>query len=174
MNRDCPSPWWDVFPEGVPNVEFVEFEEVHTSSGIQGKMAYDYFGEVDYHSILSRMRHTPHCASVVAVHGRFHRIPDTDLSNMVEAIPVGTDRVFLLCDNHRESLKGRLKEKGIEVINARSREMSDDFDRKPSDTADFIADWRSLCTASTVVTNCEESSALHPLRQKKATIIPVR
>lgn len=170
-NADLASDWRDVFPRGIQNVQFAETERGCPSTGLRGAMAYDYFPDVDYWGAMGWLAGEAHSSATIAIHGRFRRIERQRPDELVAAIPTGTESAFVLCDAHRETIIDQMEKRGIRPILPRSRAMAHDFDRLPSDTLDFISDWKTLCLASTVVTNCPQSSALYPLRQSGAQII---
>jgi hypothetical protein len=134
-------------------------------------MAFEYFGDVDYSRIMATLAGKPHAKPTVAVQGRFHRERGASPLDLVAAIPDGTEEAFVLCDAHRNTIIEEMEKRGIRPIMPISREMASDFDRLDSDTLDFISDWKTLCLAELVITNCPDSSALYPLRQNGAKII---
>jgi hypothetical protein len=173
-NRDLPNDHSVIFPNGIPNVTFHDLKSGCPSTGLRGMMAYDYFDDVDYVSSMDWLAGNAHCKPSVALHGRFHRLSQANALDLVEAIPEGTESVFVLCDQHRAVIYQELTNRKIKIIEAKSREMTSDFDRLESDILPFISDWKSLCLASTIITNCPQSSALYPSRQKGAEIISVK
>ena len=173
-NRDLYSDYSDVFPQGIPNVTFKNIDFGVPSTGLRGCMAYDYFSDVDYTEIINRLTSEAHYNPSISIHARFHRVNNISPLSLVDALPEDTQEVFVICDKYRSEIYRECTKLKIKVIEPKSREMTHDFDRLDSDTYSFIADWKTLCLSKVIVTNCPQSSALHPCRQKSAEIISVK
>lgn len=171
QNRDLPNPIHDVFPRGFRGVEFVNVPSGNPSTGIDGKMGYDYHESADYVEAMRWLSGSAFQPVDFAIHGRFYRNKDADPIALVDKLPPDARRVFVMSDCHRGAIARELRRRGIIPIIPQSREMTHDFDRECADMLPFLCDWKTLCQASFVVTNCEESSALHPLRQSGAEIV---
>lgn len=182
VNRHCPVSYRELWPVGVPGVEFVDGEGIplSVSTAWDGMWCYQWGAAADrqaanaaYGRILASMRVREHLeAPPVAVCGRFHRNPSGQIGRLAAAVvDTGQGRVFVLSDRYRSELSGMLDAAGVSVVMASSGPLDEDLSRAPSDVLAYAGDWRTLLRAELIVALDGPASALHPAR---AAGIPIR
>ena len=184
VNRHCPTAHSDVFPQGIPGVEFVTDAPPNFATKFDGVWCYEWAAAGDreaanaaYAEIMAAMAGTPMWrAPEVAILGRFHRNPDADPIALADAAirshgQFRWDRAFVLSDLHRGAIAARLGQAGFEAVQPESRELAADLDRTRDDILDYACDWATLLSARRIVALDGPASALHPARAAGIEII---
>lgn len=177
VNRHCPLPWEEVFPQGVPGVEFENLPgPPPMPTHWDGIPCLDWAAAADpgraadaYRLIIRSMVGTVGTSHRVAVFGRFHRAPKTDpvvlaAAAIAAAAEAGTREVFVLTDRHRDAIADHLRAAHLTPILPQSPALTSDLSRDPETLRLFINDWRTLLAARHIIALDGPSSLLHPAR----------
>jgi hypothetical protein len=178
VNKHCPATAADMFPNGVPGVEFLpgpERPEFATRWGGMMAHCWDACGDRElanaaYAAIMAAMVGTAAWkAPRTAVLGRFHRNPAADPAWFAEEILRNfhgqrSGRIFLLCDLHRELIFRRLTRAGFDVLQPVCGSLADDMERSRADVMDYASDWATLLAAARIIALDGPASALYPAR----------
>lgn len=185
VNKHCPATAADMFPTGVPGVEFLpgpERPKFATRWGGTMAHCWDACGDREranaaYAAVMAAMVGTAMWdAPRTAVLGRFHRNPAADPAWFAEEILRNfhgqrSGRIFLLCDLHRDLISRRLSRAGFDVLQPACGQLVADRQRTRADVLDYASDWATLLAASRIIALDGPASALHPARAKGIEII---
>jgi hypothetical protein len=185
VNKHCPATAADMFPTGVPGVDFLpgpERPEFATRWGGTMAHCWDACGDREranaaYATIMASMVGTAAAgAPRTAVLGRFHRNPAADPAWFAEEIPRNfhgqrSGRIFLLCDLHRDLISRRLSRAGFDVMRPVCGSLADDMERSRADVMDYASDWATLLAAARIIALDGPASALNPARAAGIRII---
>jgi hypothetical protein len=185
VNAHCPVSAYEMFPGGVPGVEFLpgtNRPEPPTRWG--GLLAHCWDAAADrqranqaYAEIMAAMVGTPMWrAPEVAILGRFHRNPGADPIALADAaISRGWadtwGGVFVMSDCHRDLIAARFAQAGFRTVMPQSRPLPHDLERTRDDVLDYACDWATLLSARRIVALDGPASALHPARAAGIEII---
>lgn len=176
VNEHLPATHEEMFPEGVPGVEFVTDAPPNFATKLDGKWCYEWDASGDraaarvaYARIIAAMVGQPWVfPPPVAILGRFHRAPGGSPLALAQAaaaaLPARDRRVFLLSDCWRESITSILKGDRIGVLQACCLPLSEDLRRTRADLLAYACDWQTLLSARTIIALDGPASALHPAR----------
>lgn len=175
-NRELPLNHEKVFPDGIPNVEFVTDSPLARSTIWGGYRCEDFdsFGDKNkalesYQLILSRMSGKAYREGGIALAARFLRFPDLNVSRMalracIEAKNRNLEDVFILTDSRRDEVSAIIKKHGLNPIHPTSPEMVIDFDRNENSMLQFMSDWKTLLNSDYIVSPDFKSSMLFPFK----------
>lgn len=177
VNEHCPLGWREVFPAGIPGVEFIPGggAMVSTFAGRPG-MEWDAAkcpeaARETYGRVMESVGPEPWPdAPEVAIVARFHRVARFDLGSLANgagraAHEAGEGRVFVLADRHREDIEILLRRLwNIEAVHAAAPELAADLDRSPDATRLFIRDWQTALKVERIIALDGPTSLLHPAR----------
>lgn len=177
VNQHCPAAHSDVFPQGIPGVEFVTDAPPNFSTKFDGVWCYEWAAAGDrkqanlaYAEIMRAMVGQPMPdAPEVAILGRFHRNPSADPITLADAAirlhgRYRWDRAFVLADMHREAIAERLRVAGFDAVQPRCAPLAADLQRTREDVLDYASDWATLLAARHIIALDGPASALHPAR----------
>jgi hypothetical protein len=169
VNKLCPLNWSDVFPCGIPGVEFEAPKAPRLSSRLRGIPAESWMAAGDrsaaaaaYRLIFDRM--AGKClpdAPMVAVCARFMTARHPNPESLAAAIPAGLS-VFVLADSHRDFLARRISEAGGDPVLPKCPELPGEQVRTPEAIRLFMGDWKTMLLASLIVATPNPTSILHP------------
>jgi hypothetical protein len=184
VNSHCPAAHADVFPAGIPGVEFVDSAPPAMATRWGPAWCYDWHAAADrtaadaaYQRIIHSLAGRPlPDAPEVAILGRFHRNPAGDPIRLADAAmrlhsSFRWDRVFLLSDMHRETIAARLAQGGLQAVMPSCGPLATDLQRSRSDVLAYASDWLTLLSARYIVALDGPASALHPARADGRRII---
>lgn len=177
VNPHCPLLWEQVFPAGIPGVEFVNLPgHPPMPTHWDGRPCLDWDAAGDrtkaadaYARIIAALPGPPPPQHHLAVFGRFHRSPQANPIALADAAiaaaqAAGTPSIFLLTDRHRDTIAARLRSAHLTPIFPTSPALTSDLSRDPETLRQFINDWRTLLAAHHIVALDGPSSLLHPAR----------
>ncbi len=180
-NQHCPASAQDLFPTGIPGVEFVAGDPVVTATAWAGRSCERWDAAADRQradaayaaimgAMIGRARHRPQ----VAICGRFYRNGGTDPESLADAAAAVADGpVFLFADRHRDRIRARLTIHGARSIMPGAPELTRDLGRSRSSMLAYASDWQSLLAAPLIVACNGPASALHPARAAGRRIVYV-
>ena len=184
VNRHCPLPWQYVFPAGIRGVRIEEEPRPVFPRKFAGRMAcaWDAAGDrsaadAAYARVMESMAgEARQDAPRLALCGRFHRNPAGSATDLAErtiaaARRMGTSRVFVFSDRHRDRISECLWSFGIEAVQPACGELAEDLQRSADDVRDYMDDWKTLLAAEVIIALDGPASALHPARAAGREII---
>jgi hypothetical protein len=185
VNRFLPLTHEQVFPGGIPGVEFLSDAPIGFVTRWEDGITADNYlaaGDPDqaraaYQTILAALAGDAMSEQPsVAVLGRFHRAPQATPDALVSAAVgacrgIGAARVFLLSDLHRTELAAGLQAAGIDVAWSVSPELPEDLLRDPDALLSYLGDWKTLLVAGIIVATQGPTGILHPARAAGTPII---
>lgn len=184
-NDHCPEDWSRIFPNGIPGIEIVTDQD---GAGLAkweipitayDRNADDTMRLQAYNTIMAAMVDRAAPAVPVGIHIRCCRYqtscsPQAMANAAAAAWHVEPGKpVVVLADAARGELNDALWARGLVGVAQKCRPLAADLARSPDSVIAYALDWQRLCRCRTVITNCPESAALHPLRSRGAEIIPV-
>lgn len=183
INEHCPLPHADVFPTGIPGVEFTDpafdagFTEWNTRPFFSWDGAADRtLANAAYTTILAAMAGQPWSRFRLAICARFFRNPPASPQALAEqalrtALATGIHCLFLMADRHRAEIAHTLACGGVSVISAATPELTADLARTPAETRLFLGDWKTVLAAQTIVALDGPTCLLHPARAAGRSLI---
>jgi hypothetical protein len=177
VNRHCPAAHSDVFPQGIPGVEFVTDAPPNFATKFDGVWCYEWAAAGDrqradsaYAEIMRAMAGNPMPdPPEVAILGRFYRNPSADPITLADAAirlhgRYRWDRAFVLADMHRAAIDARLRVAGFEAVQPSCGTLAADLHRTREDVLAYAGDWHTLLAARHIIALDGPASALHPAR----------
>jgi hypothetical protein len=169
VNKLCPLDWHEVFPDGLPGVEFEAPKVPRLSSRLRGIPSESWHAAADraeaaaaYRLIMTHMAGRAHSdPPAVAVCARFLTARRPDPSALVDTIPSG-ERVFVLADSRRSFLSERIRQKWGQPIQPLCPELPSEHVRTPGALRLFLSDWHTLLSAKLIIATPNPTSLLHP------------
>lgn len=182
-NAHCPLHHIEVFPAGIPGVEFVCPDVGTLVTPVTDRPFFSWAGAFGYSlanaaygTILEAMAGRPWGFYPLAIHARFHRHPTASPRPLAwtavrEARAAGIRTAFLLSDLHRPVITDILEAAGIQVIPARSAPLASDLARFRADTLAFLSDWKTLIASPLIVAGNGPTCLLNPARAAATNIV---
>lgn len=172
VNEHCPLGVEEVFPGGVPGVEFVDAPPAMATIW-DGRRCHDWDAAGDrtaaaraYSAIVEAMAGRATFAPDAAVCGRFFRAHGDAgaLGDFASRLVWPGAQVFVFADRHRAEIRRRLEGSGAAVCEPTAPELQADLARAAEDTRAFLNDWATLLAARLIVALDGPTSLLHPAR----------
>lgn len=179
-NAHAPLPHDQVFPQGIPGVEFITEAPRATATRWQGNMPGSSWEAAEdrqranaaYLTIMEAMAGAAHAGCASAIIARFHRHPAVTAASLVSAVPAGP--VFILADSRREELRALLQSAGHTPVLPTCPPMCADQDRSATSLLAFLSDWKTALSARHIVTHLQPTSLCQPaLAAGKSIIFPL-
>jgi len=173
INHECPAHHEDVFPNGIPNVEFDMDAPLGFASQFGDKRIHEWQPDLDaqkrkdaYQTVIDSMAgdaKEEFRFSAIARLRRF-QINAQDAADEIawRAKNIGADSCFLLADSNRAEIAERLAENGIKTTLPDSPEMEHDFDRNAASVIQFCSDWKTALAADILFSVGGDSSLAFP------------
>lgn len=177
VNEHLPADHEQIFPTGIPGVEFLRDAEPAFATRWDGCWCYEWDAAEDratanaaYASIISAMvGRQPIYPWRTSILARFHRNPDRRPEEFAaKAIRIlrgeRSTEVFLLSDIYRDAISTALLESSIRPIIPQCLEIPSDLDRIDEDIIHYCSDWKMLLACGHIIALDGPASALHPAR----------
>jgi hypothetical protein len=169
INKLCPIGWSEVFPDGLPRVEFFTPGPSALTSRLRGVPCESWHAAGDraaaadgYRHVFQHMTGMPmHDPPAVAVCARFLTARHPDPERLASAIPKG-QRVFILADHHRDFLARHVEDNGGQAVWPRCPELRAEQERSRAAMGLFLGDWKTMLSAELIVAGANPTSLLHP------------
>lgn len=170
-NAHCPAAHQDIFPRGIPGVEFVTDSPPASASRWDGIAAHAWAAAADrplaaaaYAAILAAMDAPPaESPPTVAIIARFLRPRCTTASPAALAYQAARHaaggRVFILADSRRQELADALARHGVAAVWPQCPELAADLARSRETMRAFVADWHTASLSAHVLGSPETSLA---------------
>lgn len=184
INRHLPADHQEVFPHGIPGVQFIRSAPDWTTRFHDGGTC-DIFrpfaaaGMLYRRVIASLAGSSPQNRCRLAICARYFRQPSNPSTDDLVAAAadaakaLSCDKVFLLADSHRQVISAGLASYGIRTMLPRCKELTHDLDRSQLDALQFCADWKQFLAADTIISNSKVSGLLHPAMATGKTIVTI-
>ena len=178
VNHHLPLPHSEVFPRGIPGVEFVDAPAgfaTRWSRAVSGQ-AWDAAQDREaantaYRTIVSAMVMCPSDPVEVAIMARFHRFANTSPRELALLASQHGQRAFLLVDSRRSEMAAELENLGVEVVLPNSPEMAFDKDRSKASMLQYLGDWQRALASQAIITTKELSSSVFPAMAEGRAIL---
>jgi hypothetical protein len=179
VNPILPLEHWEVFPNGINGVEFVDSSLKGFSTRWERKVpgeSWEGAGDREkantaYSTIIEAMAGKEREGIDLAIVARFWRFPEADPVELAELASRYGSQAFILADSRREEIATELNKRGMAAILPNGGEMSCDLDRSPESTLAYLSDWKTAIMAETVITHQADTSVIHPAKARGARII---
>jgi len=182
-NEHCPLAHDTVFPNGIPGVHFTEPVGDGCFTDWNARPFFSWDGAKNrkranaaYARIMLAMSGEAKPGCQVGVCGRFLRNPQGRPETLAAsasraARDAGAKTVFLLCDQHRESISESLRTAGLEVVLPACPPLASDLARGCLDTRLFLDDWKTLLACPIIVAINPITCLLNPARAAGREIV---
>lgn len=179
LNWQCPATHDQIFPTGLPRVEFVTDAPMGYATKHRGRRLHDWHEWSDkptmrksYDHVISAMTGQASFAPDCGILGRFHRfsvnVPQAAETMAKGALGHGAKTAFVLADCHRKEIAESLEKRGVEAVFPDGPEMASERDRTPERMIQFCSDWKTLLASHHVITTGGVSSLIYPVISKWA------
>lgn len=163
-NAHCPLHHREVFPNGIPNVRFVEGNGIECITIRDGKSLDRYNPQAasHYSVIMDAMAGKAWDKPKAAIVARFQRHPGASIEPLIQAAQRSfAESVYLLADSRRREISSALLRVGISSTFPKCRELPSDLSRSRCETIALLSDWKTALSASLIIA-IEPSGMLHP------------